>query len=177
MIGCVADLISKSWHSAHVPLLAVCVLALGCSAGQDPNRPPTYPVRGTVTLNGKPVEGAVVTFQPMEGKGSAVGSTDANGVYTLSTFNPSDGALAGQYKVSIAKYEGGVSPTSSSTNAPGQLGPPGLPDDYAPPALTGNVSRPTGPKNLLPAKYANPDSSALRATVDTGKNEINFDMK
>lgn len=162
----------------HLPFLFAFVLTLGCSGGSNGNRPPTYPVSGTITLNGKPVDGATVTFEPMEGKGSAVGSTDAQGKYNLSTFNSGDGAIEGQFKVSISKYLTPVVKPSTST-PPGTFGPPGLPDDYSPPVVGSGASRgaSAGPKNELPAKYANVETSALRATVDKKSNTIDFEMK
>jgi hypothetical protein len=163
---------SPKWLS----LLAL-VLFFGCTS-RTSNRPPTYPVTGTVTLNGKAVDGAVVTFQPMEGKGSAIGSTDSTGSYALSTFGPGDGAQVGQYKVSIAKYDAPVTPPAGGSR-PGEFGAPGLPDDYVPPTIGGGAATKgnTGPKNLLPAKYADFDSSALRATVDKGPNKFDFELK
>lgn len=116
---------------ATLSLLVALTLSLGCSS-EDSNRPKTYPVSGTVKLNGTVVEGATVTFQLTEGKENAIGSTDKTGKYTLSTFRPNDGAVAGQYKVSITKFD--VEPiTTSSSLPPGQIASGELPADYAPP--------------------------------------------
>ena len=59
-------------------LLSSLVLAtlLGCS---DSGFPKTYKVSGTVKLGGKPVDGALVTFQPSGDGKSAVGSTNDMG--------------------------------------------------------------------------------------------------
>ena len=87
--------------------------------------------------------------------------------------------MAGQYKVSITKFD--VEPiTTSSSLPPGQIASGELPEDYAPPSVNvgGGKGGITGPKNSLPAKYANADSSALRAMVETkGGNKFDFDLK
>jgi hypothetical protein len=63
-------------------------------------RPDTLPVTGYVKLDGNPVGGLDVVFYPAEGLG-AVGTTDANGKFTLSTFELGDGALPGWHGVAI----------------------------------------------------------------------------
>jgi hypothetical protein len=80
------------------------VLAVGC--GQKAAGPTTYPVTGTVTHNGTPVEGATVAFMASGEQKGAVGRTDASGKYTLTTLVAGDGAMAGEYAVKISKYEG-----------------------------------------------------------------------
>jgi hypothetical protein len=83
-------------------ILAALVLA-GC---WGTGRPPTYPVTGTVTWKGKPVEGARVVFVPQDPGGqAAAGITDAQGRYRLTTFVEGDGALEGEYRVKVTKYE------------------------------------------------------------------------
>ncbi len=71
---------------------------------------------GTVTFDGKPVDGATVTFIPTEGKiQPATGRTDAQGKYSLTTFRSGDGAQPGAYQVTVTKYfsEAGASPYNS----------------------------------------------------------------
>ena len=72
------------------------------------------PVSGTVTLDGKPVAKAVVTFIPLPDPGSkeagdsASGKTNEKGEYTLQTYTPrgmKDGAQVGKHKVSISQQE------------------------------------------------------------------------
>jgi hypothetical protein len=159
--------------------LCVAMIAVGCqdNGGSDPNRPKTYPVTGTVKLNGKAVEGAVVTFHATAGSQTSIGSTDANGGYSLTTFQSGDGAPAGQYDVSVIKYESGAAPSSGPPA--GTMTSGDLPADYAPPtAGSGQGVGPTGPKNVFPEKYGNPKTSALRATVsESGENKIDFDLK
>ena len=133
-------------------------LLAGCGGG--PSRPPTYPVEGTVTLDGKPLPDATVTFRPAgtdSGQRPANGKTDADGRYQLTTFSAGDGAMAGSYRVAIMKF---AAVDSAAIAADG--------DDYVPP----RGPLPT-PKNELPKKFADADQSGLTATVEaTAEGEI-----
>jgi hypothetical protein len=89
-------------------LLLCCalVLAVGCNSG-----PKFAPVSGKVTMNGKPLAGAFVSFQPITTDGSAKapapgssGKTNANGEYTLKVSTGEDGAWVGRHKVMIEAH-------------------------------------------------------------------------
>ena len=86
-----------------VPLVGLTVL-LFVGAGCGGRRTP-IPVSGTVTLDGKPVEGAIVTLHlfgdDKEGR-LATGQTDRTGTFHLKTGNEA-GARPGEYKVVIVK--------------------------------------------------------------------------
>jgi hypothetical protein len=89
-----------------------CLLALavgGCGGRNDPNRPELLEVSGTVTWNGKPLEGAVVVFEPQQGALST-GGTDAAGRFTLRYSRNLKGAVVGQHTVRISKFEGEAGP-------------------------------------------------------------------
>jgi hypothetical protein len=78
-------------------VLALTLFAPGAGCGGAKR----VPVEGVVTLDGKPVEGAAVTFMPEGDKGTtAVGQTEAGGVFRLI-----DGAWPGSYKVLVTKTE------------------------------------------------------------------------
>lgn len=134
---------------------------LGCGRG-GAQRPPTHAVSGVVTLGGKPLADAVVTFRPLGGQQPANGTTDAAGTYSLTTFSAGDGAMAGDYAVAIMKYEA-PAPVAASADE----------DSYVPP--TGQLP---APKNVLDKKYADTKSSGLTATVAAGPgNTIDFELK
>jgi hypothetical protein len=84
------------------------IFALGCGAD-------VVPVSGRVTLDGKPLAGARVTFQPRaEGAASgepatgSVGQTDEDGHYTLRLIKPDQpGAAVGEHTVTISAAAGG----------------------------------------------------------------------
>ena len=150
-------------------LLGTIALA-GCGgAGEDPNRPTTYPVTGIVTLNGSPVEGAQITFYSEAGGDAAQGAfgrTDAEGRYSLTSFDPGDGAVAGSYIVTVAKYS-----SSPESSAPLTESDP----NYIPPGAPG-YKEPEPPKNELPTKYSAVQTTDLRATVKEGENKIPLEL-
>ncbi len=66
--------------------------------------PPMARLRGTVTLQGKPVPQAEIFFESAESSGSGVsGRTDDNGVYYLNYLSPR-GMPAGTYHATITVY-------------------------------------------------------------------------
>ena len=84
-------------------LLALIFLAVGCNPSADQTHK-TVPVTGTVTYKGQSVEGATVTLFAESGEGrGTIGTTDAQGKFTLTTVRPGDGAMVGTYKVSVSK--------------------------------------------------------------------------
>jgi len=132
----------------------------GASGGPDLIR-----ARGTVTLEGKPLPGAVITFHPVSKQGGfAVGSTDRFGRFTLSTAGLGSGALAGEYRVTVTKFsseEKVMNPDEAKkyTSETGKLPPT--------PKAT----------NLLPAKYAAPETSGFSATLKSGASpRLLFDL-
>jgi hypothetical protein len=106
-------------------------------------------VYGKVTYKGQPVTKGSVTFQATTPEGrNATGQIDPEGNYTLQTENPGDGALLGDYVVTIYAHDEPVL-------------------DYTP-------KKPIPPKLLVPAKYEKPETSGLKATVKGGSNLISF---
>lgn len=154
-------------------VLGALLFLTGC--GSDSGFPKTYPVTGSVKLKGKPVEGAMVTFQLEDSKENAIGTTDSSGEFSLSMFQPNDGAVPGQYRVAISKMP--PVEVAKTTLPPGQIASGDLPDNYAPPVEA--VRKSSGStKSDIPAKYSNDQSSGLRATVtEAGPNNFDFDLK
>jgi dipeptidyl aminopeptidase/acylaminoacyl peptidase len=60
-----------------------------------------YPVSGVVTLNAKPLASGTITFHPIDPAGSQAVGTIENGAFRLTTRVPGDGALPGEYSVTI----------------------------------------------------------------------------
>jgi hypothetical protein len=81
-------------------LAAVLVTSAGCGGGSKPVK-----VEGTVTLDGKPLPRATVSFMPVGEGRAASGETDADGIFRLTTFRTNDGALPGEYKVIVTVTE------------------------------------------------------------------------
>lgn len=152
-------------------LSLLAVLSAGCGQATDSNRPETFSVSGTVTQDGQPLEGATVSFHAADGSAGAVGITDASGNYTLTTFSAGDGAVAGDHKVTITKTDRPVIEAKSD----GSVADTG--DEPEEQQGTQSSERGGGPKNLLPEKYASPDTSGLTATVaESGENKFDFQV-
>jgi hypothetical protein len=102
-----------------------------------------HEVSGVITLDGQPVENAIVLFTP-EGEGfAASGTTDAQGRYQLNTMEK-PGATEGPHRVTITKIR-----TVGTNRAPEE-------SDYAVGVKT---------EYLVPKKYASSETSELKAEV------------
>jgi hypothetical protein len=126
----------RSHSLAHsIAAFGVVALLAGCSE----SGPELLQARGTVTLDGKPVPNALVTFAPKDGTGSpSNGLTDAAGQYTLRFNRDREGVLPGTHRVTIETAK--VSPDDVPA---GQAVPEfvPLPKKYSQPGeLTADVS-------------------------------------
>ena len=96
------------------------VLGLGCGSEKF------APVSGTVTMNGKPLAGALVIFSPIAREGSidagpgSSGKTNDKGEYTLTSDTGRTGALVGKHRVSVSLMKPGTG-ESDDRRRPGQL--------------------------------------------------------
>ncbi|MCA8995046.1 MAG: hypothetical protein KDA88_23920 [Planctomycetaceae bacterium] len=147
------------------------LLAVGC--GPDTSgRVKVYPIKGKITMNGGPLTGAIVTFSPLDGQPVATGRTNDQGEYQLTTYDPLDGAAAGNYKVMLYKRD----PASVAA-----AGPPahGVDAEGTPAgAHTGNGGAATASDSLIPDVYTKADSTTLQTSVKAGDNEdLNFDLQ
>jgi hypothetical protein len=86
---------------AALPIMTVLMAALGCKEG----RLPTYPVKGKVVYQGKPLANATVTLNPEDPAKvkdrHPTGITGEDGTFRISTYLYADGAPAGNYKVTV----------------------------------------------------------------------------
>lgn len=151
--------------------LALCFSAAlsGCGSGEsEPDRPAAYPVTGVITYKNAPLEEASVTFVPQgQNQPGAFGRTDASGRYSLTTYEPDDGAVSGKYFVTVTKYEGGAEPPSAGVD---ESDP-----NYEPPPDNPRPS--AGPKSLIPQKYSQIVTSKLEVTVAEGENNFDFSLE
>lgn len=177
--------------------------ALAALGGCGGETLPTVPVTGTVTYNGKPLDGADISFIPKDPTGEArgaSGATDAHGNFKLQTFLVGSkmvaGALPGDYAVTVSKREDftaklresmagggpadgrklmeeGAQAPSAPAGPPGG-GPPGRPRAGGPPmGMPGTMIG----KLLVPEKYTSPGSSELTATVKpSGNDPFQFEL-
>jgi hypothetical protein len=150
----------------RVALVAVLALVVGISAGcsSRSGRPPTYPVTGTVTWKGKPLEAATVVYVPVTpGVEAASGITDAAGRYRLTTYVAGDGAQAGEYHVKVSKYD-----LKKATQEEKQKF---VSIEEEQKMVFARDELPTPPaKNTLPKKYESESTSGIGHTVTKGPN-------
>lgn len=86
----------------HTVLTALCLLPLLALIGCGSSGPELVEVSGTVTLNGQPAPGVVLTFIPEATGGSpSYGKTDARGYYQLMFTATRYGALPGKHRVEL----------------------------------------------------------------------------
>ncbi|MDA1014794.1 MAG: carboxypeptidase-like regulatory domain-containing protein [Planctomycetota bacterium] len=144
-------MISRLHRLGAAALLAV--LYSGCGGSENVD---TVPVTGVVTVDGKAIEGATVTFTLAEGSGKAAsGTTDDEGKFSLQTYVADDGAAIGKHNVTISKVGGGNSVPSSD------------PDEMEKAPMESPIAE----------KYGNVETSELTETVTKdGKNHFEFKL-
>src|ERR1700730_12691428 len=109
---------------AHWLIGAALPPVLGCGEAA----PKIVPVSGVVTLNGKPLANATVTFAPIakEGESNAagdgsIGKTHANGEYPLPTSRGGAGALVAKHRVRVTFMAAQPNPESDERFPPGAV--------------------------------------------------------
>ena len=146
------------------------LVAAGCGGKYTP-----VAVRGVVTLDGEPVEGATVYFYAIgderEGR-PAQGTTDRKGEYRLSTLGNEDGALRGEYKVVIHKYVPSQ-PKLKMPDFPDTLEGRNEKADWIYRNYEAKGIQPF--KNALPEKYADSGRTPLTCKV-TGRKTADFEL-
>lgn len=154
-------------------LLLSCLLTLGCGT----EGPKIAPVKGVVTLGGKPLDGAEVTFRVKDSPWVSVGVTNDKGEFELTTLSTNDGAIVGENLISIRQLPkdlpgaSGMSPEEMQGGGKEKAasGQPFQPWKTASKVLA---------KSNVPPNYGNPEKSGLKRSVVVGlKNEFNFDLK
>jgi hypothetical protein len=147
---------------------ALLVLA-SCGTGDD-GLGKRYPVSGTVTYNGSPLEKGEISFvtEDMSKNFGATG-TITNGSYTLSMGGEGDGAQAGKYKVTItAKEDYSEKAQADFKKETGSTSPKVLGNFAAKAAAAA--------KSLIPAGYGDARTTNLKAEVKEGSNSIPFEL-
>ncbi len=152
-----------------IAVAVLCCLIVGCNGSSGgAARVATNKVSGKVTFNGTPVANANVTFSPTgPGIPSAMGLSDNQGMYTLTTYDAGDGAAAGSYKVMVYKT------APKAANSAPQHDPTGAAGASMPQGHGGKAGAGGGSGSLLPEKYATADTP-LQKTVNEGENTIDL---
>lgn len=135
MTGC------RSMRSDRAAVL-FCLLLAGCGPGDG-----LATVKGRVTLDGQPLEGALVEFQPLAAGGSPSSAiTDAGGHYRLMYTFQKAGALPGEHVVTIRTGRSYVDEEGCEVEC----------------------------AERVPLKYN--VHSELKRTVEPGRNVVDFDL-
>lgn len=115
-------------------------LIAGCGDAPKPWEV-VVPAIGEVTFEGEPIAGAQITLVPVSTEFPdsvrPSATTALGGNFALGTYGNSDGAPAGEYKASVVWFK-----------------------------LDESGDSPVRGDNVLPAKYANPDSSGITVVVN-----------
>jgi hypothetical protein len=94
----------RGWATA-MSIRFLSLVAWLCMAGCGASSLPTYPVTGEVVFpDGSPLSGGVVEFRSLQGTPAVVarGEIGQDGKFSLTTFKPGDGAIAGEHQVMVS---------------------------------------------------------------------------
>ena len=156
-------------------LIGFFVLVFSGCGGNPDNK--YIKVEGTITHNGQVVEGATVTWVPVDSSGEAAsGRTDASGKFVLTSSRATrggTGVLPGEYRVFVSKRS--VAPPDPDEEAYSQGR---ITYDELQQRRSVSVDRHVPPPtDLLPSKYNNRGRPILAATVQQGRSDpFNFDL-
>ena len=133
--------------------LVLLIVLTGCGGGGTDDLPSLVPASGAITLDGKPLAHAEITFHPLEGTDSpgASAQSDDNGKFTIRT-SSQEGAAVGKYKVTVAKLAK-------------EDGSPLTAEETADSALAMATST-----NIIPEQYGDLEQTTLNLTVSDGEN-------
>jgi hypothetical protein len=147
-------------------------ISVGCQKKHADN-PDFRFVTGIVTLDNNPLEGATVTFFPLEPSGMpASGYTNAQGKYTLTaldSFNAGKGTKPGKYRVTVKKNEKVIDTDMDELNA-GRI-------TYNEYQERQNKQPPSQPQSIVPIIYTDQAKSPLVVTIEDKKNILDLDLK
>ena len=128
-------------------MLALGFLLIGFGCSKNPR---VYAVRGEVFVNGQPASGATIVLHPCDkAKGlPAYATVQEDGSFKMSTYSKFDGATLGDYIVTVSWSDERID-DGETIFGPDKLG----------------------------ERYGKRESSGLKVTVQTGKNELpRFDL-
>jgi len=133
---------------------ALCLLVVICGCGKSDRA--GLQITGKVTLDGKPLEGATVTFVPIgatPGIGAA-GTTDSSGEYKLAPRRKGEPVAQGDYKVVVSRWL--------------------MPDGSQVPKGTSPAN--AGAMESLPPSYRNLTATVLKANPSNSNTKFDFNL-
>jgi hypothetical protein len=147
------------------------------SCGTDDSFGKRYPVSGSVTYNGTPLEKGNISFVPDDPKGVGATGVIESGSYTLSTGGNNDGARAGKYKVTITAKEDSSAKAKAAfekaqvalSKQAGTESPGYIPKQFVAKAAA-------EAKSLIPTGYGDTTTTTLTAEVKEQSNSLDFKL-
>ncbi|MCA9049690.1 MAG: hypothetical protein KDA89_13235 [Planctomycetaceae bacterium] len=133
---------------SNVPVrLGVLLLTVGALTGcGGADRPSLVSVKGKITLNGAPLEGALIAMQldppDPQYKRPAQARSNAQGEYIPATYGDAEGVPVGKYRVAVVKQE--------------------IPEGYNTETPEANT---TPVKYITPFRYSDADTSGITVEV------------
>lgn len=147
----------RGWLAAGL----ICLTGtLGCGSS---DRVEVFPVQGKITFEGAPLEGGgAISFIPTTNQGGAAagGEIQLDGSYQLTTYEPGDGSMVGDFKVIITQSVFKEPEATPDGTKPAKVGQAVVPED-----------------KRIPVTYSNPRDTTLTAKVAAEPNVINFDLQ
>ena len=145
---------NTAWRTRLVLLLFAIffVTAPGCSKKIDPNRLPVFPVKGHLSVKGQVPSGAFVVLHPKNGTATSPNGevvrpravVGPDGSFQLGSYDSVDGAPSGEYSVTVEWRK-----IVKSNDGSPVLGP-----------------------NVVPPKYARPETSPVSIRIAEKSNEL-----
>jgi len=158
---------------------ATAPLAVAGCGGNDEDRVSLVPVSGTLTLDGKPLEGTIITFVPDSSNKDKTDGGDVTGSGGAfdAKYRNRKGLAPGKYKVVVPRPGSGPGAAAKG---------PGLPEDITKSAYmsdlasAGGTSSPGSPAKKAPPPwlYGTAEKSPLSHEVTAkGDSGLTFDLK
>ena len=135
-----------------VARIAMFALLLGQTTGCTNNNPlGAIRIKGKVTYNGEPLGQGEVLYNPVNSSGRrAKGKIQSDGTFQLTTLETNDGAIPGEYQISILAY------------APH----PGEPTRTVESEQRDQIKQRIKRGHIIPERYTDPETSGLTDSVN-----------
>jgi hypothetical protein len=133
-------------RAALAAFTTLTLAAIGCGGKVEAERVPVYPVEGAITFRGQPMPGAFIVLHPKTPNDKAPApraEVTKEGVLRVTTYNAGDGAPEGEYVLTIQWNK-----------------------------LVKNGSDVVAGPNVVPPKYAKPETSGIVVQVAAGPNTL-----
>ena len=94
-------------------VLLASIWLVGCGGDSGPLRLPTIPVKGKLTVDGKPYGPCLLTFgnltddpdtEKAKARGQTIAKVSADGTFVLTTYQEGDGGFPGNYQVTLSGH-------------------------------------------------------------------------